>query len=517
MSIKHLKQGLMFILYGIFLFYSAACSQPQGYTTQEMEQNPTSVSLRPTNNPQPQVTVETPQVDWTATVQPVRSPELTVTPSVRVAITQTSSPGYFPSIMDSAIIPSQDIIFLSAGVLHVWSRTTGEIAPLIQERAATGTPALDASGAMKNRVAEYSVDRKNRRIVMLRSRGISANGVELFDLEILDLATGEIKALLQETPAIYNLGVSPDGYWVTYTFLPRGIGPIFSIQTEKGGEPLIIGECKAETELDCGEIVWLNEQTSVMWNDREGVWLSSAPEFKPLKIIGNQVQIIDLEGKEITLEVSFDDLSWSPQGRYILARIKPLRSEVRWQAIIDTLRARVVEIPGTYEYDETAAIAGWLPDGKLIVIQNQSGETAHTFRVALYEVLPASVDLLVEEQEFVVDLSAHLPREIAQKKDMELSPQYLLAESERKIWANFSSTVEGVFAGLYQIDRKFRMVTRGYDLPEGEILYFWSPGSLEAILEIPPDRLYYFRPEVQSVYDIEPWLGSGSCCFQWIP
>jgi len=517
MSYKPLRPVSIFILCGIAIFYLTACTQPQGTETQEIENTATGISFHPTDNPQSQTATKTPAATRTLTEQPVSTLESTNTPPKRVTPTGTPVPSAYPSIMDSAIRPSQDLLFLSAGEFRIWSRKTGEVTTFIQERATPETPVVDAFSPSKGRVAGYAFDRKNRRIVILRSVGISANGVELFDLEVLDLTTGAFKTLLKETPAIYNLDLSPDGNWVIYTFLSRGIGPIFSIHIENGSEPGIIGECQAETELDCGKIVWLNEQTSVMWNDRDGVWLSSPPEFKPVKIFGNQVQVIDLEGKEITLEVSYDGLRWSPHGRYLLALIEPRRSDIRWQAIIDTLRERVIEVPGTYEYDEPAAIAGWTPDGNLMVIQGLSEGPAYTFRAAIYKVLPASVALLVKEQEFTIDISAQHRAGIAKDEDIELFSQYVMPESERKMWVILTSARQGLNTGLYQIDRKFGMVTRKYDLPQGEIIYHWSSDNMEAILEVQPDQLYYFNPELPSIYDIKPLLGSESCCFQWIP
>lgn len=444
-------------------------------------------------------------------------PEPTKLPTKMVKITPATTSTPFPRIEPSAIKPEQDIYFLSSGELRMWSSQTGEVTTVIQAQATQRTPDTTFTSTQGGRVADYRLLEKKQQIVMLRSRGIAANGVELFDIEFVDLATGTYKVLNEETPAVYHLGISPDGEWITYISQPQGGGPIFSLKTTEISEPVKIGICQAETEYDCQEIVWLEEQNSVMWNDSGGVWLSSPPNFEPIRIIENHVSIIDLDGNERDLEVNFSRLRWSPLGRYILADIHPTRSEIHWQGIIDTLRGKVIEIPDTYEFDEPAAVAEWMPGGDLLVTHVNVDGSDYKLQITKYNVLPTSESLLVPEQEFVLGINVGEEELVEGTDVVRFAPQLVYLESDRIVWVVFGNPQSEIRSKLYQADLKYRLVTGNYDLPQDETQYHWSPYSAEAILVIRTEEIYYFSQKEQAVYDITQVFDVSSCCFQWMP
>ncbi|HSF81555.1 MAG TPA: hypothetical protein VLA49_10000 [Anaerolineales bacterium] len=449
-----------------------------------------------------------------APATPTKTPTNTATPTQRVSITPTLTG--FPTARDNSIRPAGDLVFLSAGELSLWSRFDGSISRLLQAQKTSESTLSVTPVANNDRVAEYTLDRINQRLVILRSRGISANGVELFNLELFDLRDASSRVLLEETPAVYNIGVSSDGEWVSYTFQPRGGGPIFSINTEGNAEPIIVGVCQARSEDEC-DISWHSEHAVVMWSDLFGVWWSAPPEFTPVKVIDNQIKIVDLGGKEMTIDVNISSMRWSPKGRYLLALIKPLRSEVRWQGVIDTLRGEISEVPGTYEYELPTAAVDWLPDGSLLVIHKYSGANRNQMQVTVYNLYPTSASLLIPHQSFNIDLNNWAQSEILSNEEIEIFPRYVQPESNRRVWVIFSSTQAGSISWLYQVDIKYRSITESYDLPQGVSSIIWSVDNSEAIFTAQPDGYYYFNTDNLLVYDIKPLLGKENCCFQWVP
>ncbi len=515
MSGRQSRLSWVLILMAVFVF--TACTQPQATPVRETKLPTSEFSYRLTEEALPQNRTEDDKQVKTPVEPSEIPPKPTTTPTKIVDTTPILTHTAIPSVEDSAIIPAHDMLLVSSGDLRLWSSQTGEVSRVFQEPESLGTPVSTLSGTQKSRVADIKLDGKYQRIVILRSRGISANGVEIFDLELMDLTSGTAQVLLEETPAVYNLGISPDGEWVTYTFQPQGGGPIFSINTQDASEPIIIDVCEAETESNCEGITWLEDQNSIMWIDRDGVWLSAPPNFEPVRIVENRVPIIDLEGNERTIEVNYSHLRWSPKGRYLLTDIHPLRSEIHWEGVIDTLRGGVIEVPGSYEYDQPSAAAEWLPDGDLLVLQTQMYGPVQKLQVTIYNVVPTSETLLVQEQAYALDFSEVLSEEVGNKEDVEFVPQYIFPESDRTVWTILVFPQDGIHSRLFQLDLKYRLVTKVYETPIGEIGYHWSPYSPEAILAVQPEGLYYFSETLPRVYDINPVLGVDSCCFQWMP
>ena len=503
---------LVYLFIGISIFYISACNKQLASATEENNTTEKVESPHSTESLSAQIRTKTPERAERTIVASTAVPENTQSPTKRASIGPTRTPMIFPSIEEAVVKPGYDLLFLSSGELRLWSRLNGSVTPLLQFQGVT------APEIYQGKVIEFALDRQNQRIVLLRSRGIAANGVELFNLEMLDIATGVGQVLLEETPAVHGIAVSPDGEWVTYSARIQDNETIYILSTRPDSEPDLIGSCLAESKVDWCTLNWMEAGSQGLWNDGEGVWLLSPPDFAPEKIRENFVQLVDSDGEEIMLEVRFSDLSLSPKGRYLLATVQPMRSEIRWQAILDIFRGRVSEVPGTYRYTESAASAAWMPGGELAVAQIRPGELGAWKKITIYGVFPTNEDLLINELEFdfkVVD-PLNLANELMEASDY--TPEIVLPENERKLWIMMMNAKQGFATGLYEIDLKYRSITKAYPLPAEVLDYHWTPEAAEAILAIKSGGSYfYFNKSSQTIYNLEAIFGEESCCFQWIP
>ena len=78
-------------------------------------------------------------------------------------------------------------------------------------------------------------------------RGVAANGNELFDLDLLDISSKQTRHLLEATPSIVNLSLSPDGGWLAFQQITGGNPAIFLLQLSESAVAVNLTECESQS------------------------------------------------------------------------------------------------------------------------------------------------------------------------------------------------------------------------------------------------------------------------------
>jgi len=263
--------------------------------------------------------------------------------------TPTNKQQNTPAIPDSIHAKlTSDLLYISDGKLMRWDQMTG------------------FTGMLVDNIVDFSTHH-GKRVALLRTRNITANGVELYDLAYLDFETMQVITLLESIPKPPIFALSPDEGRIAYSTNGTEL-TIHSVELDSSNKDVELGTCQPGESGLCDEITWSQDSLSVLWADSRGVWVSSIKDLTQRKVHPNSVSIQDPVGDEIDVKVTFRDFIWSPQGRYALAEVIPDDSDVRWRCILDTRRLRLVEVPESYKTEGHQTNAIWSQDGSLLVV-----------------------------------------------------------------------------------------------------------------------------------------------------
>ncbi|MCU0489658.1 MAG: hypothetical protein MUE67_12005 [Anaerolineales bacterium] len=334
-----------------------------------------AVRPSPTTNPSP-----TPVLEAGFPFPAFNTPAL---PVDQLGPDSTSTPATTPTTIPATQAPqaSSDLLFLEDGRLMRWDHVTNYKTPL-------------AEG-----VVEYSLSQNGRRVALLRSTKVAANGNELFNLDLLDLKNKQVTSLLKSIPRVYHLRASPDGQMIAYQAVNESV-IIAAIAIKNPQEEKSIGECRQAELQPCSSLTWSSDGYSLAWKDEDGIWLSKLGQSKPQLLASHQIEVTDPKGLVSSITVSFGDLRWSPKGRFILTRIQTL-SGVEWSAILDTRQGHWNEVPDTFNPSGAGgANAAWMPGGEVLVVKTPQQETGKIFAINLWEIMPTGKEFFVMDRQF---------------------------------------------------------------------------------------------------------------------
>lgn len=435
--------------------------------------------------------------------------------------TPTNSPTRRSSAATSDKIPedylTNDLMFLSKGSLVIWDSEESLIRPIIQ------VPPYDndaestiEQGLPPGSILTYSADRRYRFIAILRSKGIAANGVELFDLALLDVEYGEFTLLIEEMPRIYQLSLSPDGRWIAYT-TNEDTGRIYAIRTDGVGEPREIGYYAVDKDWEYGQILWAPDGRTLIWSDASGLWTTNPDDPNPRQISADVIEIKDLQGEKSNVRVMYPSLTWSPLGRFILALVQSYQSTVKWQGIIDTRRRQLSEVPGTYEYRSPAANASFEQNGDLIVSTGYYPEESQYPSLEIFRVVPTREDMVISKEEFPFQ-----PEQIVSiTGDFEYNKQFLLDGPTQIDKWKYSFIIKPSEKAkqpiLFEFDKKSGSLSAVSEIPTDTIGIDWSPNGENAILRGQHGSVLLVLAEERQVIDIGAAWELDPCCVNWMP
>lgn len=487
------------------------------------------LSSRETSLPPPFITNLTPTqrstytpTPRTVSITPVVTRELNIIETtITIPPTPTKSPSLRPTTrspdVDLKDLPTSDLLFLSNGSLVRWDSENGMLKHIIQaqQHDNDSEPVIDKA-VPSGSILRYSVDRRFMNIALLRSKGISANGVELFDLALLDVDDAEVIILIEEIPRIYQVSISPDGRWIAYS-LNETSGQIYAQRTSGVGEPVEIGHYEVEEEWEYGPISWSPDSRSIVWSDASGLWVSNPDDPKPQQIMSDILEIKDFQGENSNIRVMYTILNWSPVGRYILATVKPYQSTVKWQGIIDTRRGHISEVPGSYEFQNPAVKAKWDLNGDLFIANINNVEDNQPPSLQIFRVVPTRDDMIVPLEEFSFRLEDFAE---ATGKVVFQNYMYLDLPTQVSKWEQsfiLKKTAIGSPPTLFKFDKKSSTLTAISEIPFDTYSIDWSPDGESAILLGQHGSVLVVIAETRQVIDIGAAWELDSCCVNWLP
>lgn len=412
---------------------------------------------------------------------------------------------------------SSDLIFVSNGELVLWDSEDGVIKPIVQvppiDNAAEATI---EKGLPPGSILEYSADRRFRFIAFFRSKGIAANGVELFDLALLDVEKGDFRLLIEEMPRIYQLSLSPDGQWIAYTTDEKA-GRIYALRTDGIGKPIDIGSYTVDEDWEYGQILWAPDGRRLLWSDAGGIWITDPDEPDPRQILTDVIQIKDLQGEKSSVRVMYPSLTWSPLGRFILALVQPYQSTVKWQGIIDTRLGQISEVPGTYEYQSPAANARLGQNGDLLVSTGYDPELSYFPSLGIFRIVPTRDDMVISKEEF----QFHPEQFVNITGDFKYNNQFFLDVPTQIDKWNYSFIINPAVTVrppvLFLFDKKSGSLSVVSEIPIDTISLDWSPSGEAAILQGQHGSVLLILAEERQVIDIGAAWELDSCCVDWMP
>jgi len=246
-------------------------------------------------------------------------------------------------------------------------------------------------------VSTYSISADGRKVALLRSTRVAANGTALFNLDLLDLDTKQTSSLLKGIPQIRGILISPNARWIA--FQEGGAKPsLYAISINKPDERKQLGICNSDDGY-CETASWSPDSNSLLWEDNLGIWVSDLDRSNPTLITSPVYEVTDPKGQKSQISVTFQGMQWSPKGRYILSHIKT-ESGVCWFAVLDSRQGHWFEIPGTFQISNPqSASASWMNDGKIIVVNIINQLESPSALIDLWKVISTRNELLVLEKE----------------------------------------------------------------------------------------------------------------------
>ncbi len=405
-----------------------------------------------------------------------------------------------PTLLPTATEPPEaisDLFFLVDEQFVRWDHVTNYLTPLAE------------------RVEDFSISAGGERIALLRPTQITANGVALYDLDLLDLHSKQIRALFKGIPRLQGLWISPDGRWVAYQ--PGAENSLYAISINDVGQPRLLGTCSQENGLACESVVWDPGSYALLWQDAQGIWISKLDKAQPGLVVKKRIEVTDPKGQKTALPVVFEDLSWSPGGRFILARLKT-EAGVCWYAVLDTRQGRWIEAPGTFSQSTpTRASATWMDDGRLLVVRagDPAGQPPAT--IDIWQIVPTRDEVLALDQEIELYQMPRPGFEDANHAAITVFVRWADQIDAQSI--GFAVTSTNLEAGiyLYQVDLAHEIVTQINPSGIQAATVLWSPDHSGALLVGDPGPLQFILADGSGALQLNNLAGKQPGKFFWAP
>jgi hypothetical protein len=466
---------------------------------------PTSTPKNPSPSPPP-IT----QPTKSATIPPTTStPTTTLAPSPTTVYEPTSPSIETPTQFikpTSTIKPiptrtpkySSDLLYIHENVLTVWDHVTNDIFPISE-----GT-------------YEYSIDNSGREIAIIRSKNIVANGIELFELVKLDKNTLEEFPIIESTPRLYNLSLSPNGLWVTITPNLNG-GRILAIKTDGSDQVKEIGFCHQTFGNACPPVAWSPDSRSIIWSDQRGVWFTKLDWDSPQLITQNLIQVTDPEGQLTELTVTFNSFVWSPLGRFVLSRIVPSTGSTQWYTIIDTSRKLFFPIPSSFQSGTLTSNVGWLNDGKLLIGNGKPQNSSPSMVIEIFKVIPTQADLLYLQNRISLPLEM-LPKPLdTSKTSWSYVTNWIHPSSTGSIYFGIDIAEDNTSPILFYLIPEKKYLETINRIPSNISDVLWALDNSGALLISEDGEIFFQAIDGGMLSNLTQILGEGSENLIWLP
>lgn len=437
--------------------------------------------------------------------EPVKS-----TPTITATV--TPQPSLTPSPPPST---SSDLLYLTRDQLMRWDHVT-QYSTLLVDRVRAYSALIEPFPAYQvPNSPDMALKKYPRLIALLRSHEISANGQELFDLDIFDLDTKTIINLYEEINRIDSMQFSLTGEKLA--FIDRRIDDqVYMTGTIAGSQPQFIAKCQRDGEISCDKVAWSPDGRSLVWSDAEGIWLKDDRSATARKIQSDQVTILDPKNQECKINVSFEIISWAPDSRFLLVKIIPSAQGVQWYSVVDTRMARLIDIPNTADFSTPVSRITWTYDSNILLSYASDPENKQNPYIQLWEVVPTNNELLVAGERY--DLSQNLGAELQALFTQNVIYPYWFQQLDANTFRMGLINPEGEHkAQLVEFDITKKILSEIITIPADTENVLWAPDSKGALLFGKHDQLIYASFDTQELFDLYEFIEEDAHSFQWLP
>jgi hypothetical protein len=457
----------------------------------EISETPTQVVFnQPGNNQIPSL----PNVAITpALATPIESLAVPLTPTI-LQMAATSTPGVFAT---------SDLLFINNNRLLRWDHVTRY------------------SSSLAENVVAFSTNATGSQIVLLRPRGMAANGEELFDLDVLDFYNKQTRHLIQGTSRLLDLALSPDGDWLAYQYDQDGNSAINLLNIADPSTPSSLGQCEAPRPDRCTPPAWSSDSQSLLWSDRRGLWITGVGKGYATLLHTSTVEIPDPQGKTSQIEAQFAAPEWSPTGRFALFQVNPKQSNASWHAVIDTLTGRLGQVLDTYQLSPQQVSVSWLPDGKLAVARSSDQVQQTPATIQVWHVMATNPTLLVSAGEY------KLPTFILSSEVTSISINSPATYPLRLNWIQQTNPGHLFFGaiqpdnhtqmGLYDLNLLTKSVTQIVRLTSDIQKILWAPDGSGMLLITSDGKVIFISADGNETFNLISTVGSSFTGFIWLP
>ena len=423
---------------------------------------------------------------------PVRATEIAEgTPTPVSLLVRSDRPPHFTS----------DLLFISEDRLLRWDHLTNYGVILAEN------------------VVDFSTGALGKSIILLRKKGVAANGVDLFDLDILEFGTKQIRHLIEDIPDIEEIVVSPDGRWLAY-YQPSQEVNILAFRVTAPGEVISLGSCLAERSTDCRELAWSPDSINVLWIDKQGIWIADPGKNRRTNLNPGVVKILDPKGMSSDVAARFSTPRWSPTGRFALVRVYPEQSEVRWQSVLDTRTGKTVQVFDSYETGDQLASLIWLADGALAVVHGGDTDRKTAAALKISAVVPTSTEMLISGREYpfrAQELPAVLSSEdVPYENDQPLSLEWLQPIQARHVSLGIRFLGTTMQPILFDLNLENGELTQIAQVAADTQEVIWSPDGSGFLLCGPGGSLSFVQSSGGAAINLQPFAGKSAHSFVWL-
>ncbi len=468
-------------------------SKPQATTTLSLDSTPSSPQSPPA------LPVDNPDNNFSFKVSPTPIPVSTATPT----LTPCPDP-----------VSSSDLLYIEQEKLMRWDYVT-QYASLLADRVIAYAAVADEYASYQlPETVEKAVKKKPTKLVLLRSQEITANGAELFDLEILDLESKQITSLVEKIPLIESLQLTKLGDRLAY--IQRGDNDqIFMLDLSGQNKPQHIADCVKENDETCNSFLWSPDGRYLAWSDPRGIWLAQVEDLSVQLVQPDIITVKDPRGQESKSRVDYELHSWSPAGRFILVKLIPSAEGVQWYSLLDTRLARLVNIPESADYSNRSSKITWTYDGDLLVAHASLPEFQQAPYLQFWQIIPTNNTLLSAGKKLELNHSCITDNQ-ANLTEVQLCPIYfqqLDPITYRLAILNPQGTGS---AKLYQLNIEKNILEIILPIPATTQSVLWSPDTNGALILGENNQVAFASFIHNQLMDLTMITGKEAHSFQWL-
>lgn len=396
---------------------------------------------------------------------------------------------------------SSDLLLISLGKLIRWD------------------PQTHYGITLAENVSEFSIGQSGKSVALLRRKGVTANGAELFDLDLLDFETKQIQKILQAKPGIARISFSPDGSWLAYHTQESG-GRVFVLQPHTPEKIIQLGACVYAPAIpDSCRLIWSPDSKEILWADESGLWLASPAKGYSAILNPGLVEISDPNRKKTQIQANFSSLHWSPQGRFVLLHVTPVKSKVSWDSVLDTRTGRMAQILESYETEANEANLSWLDDGRLAAAQISNPSAGQPAVVRVWTLIPTSDPMLNLYRSFPLDLPVLLAdiaiEEQIVLQDSSVCFEWLQPAGANQLFFGANLSASGLQPLAFEMQIDSGKIHPLAEIPQDTLAVVRAPDGLGFLAFGPNYRAVYIGLQTKRMFEL-PYQVDQAAGYAWL-